>query len=613
MPGDLDFRALGFKCGLEIHQQLLTERKLFCRCRAQLRRDPAHASILRHMRPTLSEMGTYDGTALMEFKTKKNVTYQLFEDSVCTYEMDDTPPFPINQQALDISLEIALMLGCSVVDEVHVSRKQYLDGSIPTGFQRTAIIGVEGTVPFKGRQLGIIQLSIEEDACREMSDRGHEITFKTDRLSIPLVEVVTKAEILSPAEVPEAARHLGRFMRATGKVRRGMGATRQDVNVSIEGGTRVEIKGVPKLQWMEALTRNEAIRQKALLEIRDILRSRGVTEGTMQTSAKDLTHLFKRTKCEPIAKALAGGGIVKGIKLCGFGGLLAREVMPGLTFKHEFSGRVKVIACLDEPLNIIHIDELPAHGLTLKDKASVEKEMDDRHFDVTVLAWGPAGDVDTAMKEIRIRALDALNGVPSETRQPFPDGTTGFERTLPGPDRMYPDTDSPPTEITQERIASIRKGIVEAPWTRSERYSRLGVPKRVAEDLAISPRAVLFDRLVDDGVPPKFAAVFLVEGLRGMRRRGADADSIADQQIQDCFKFVRENGMSLSTVGRIVAGMVGGASVAEAARTAGLAPASDAEVAEAVKAASGEGDGQLWMAMAALKGRASSERAKSYL
>ena len=195
------FRKLGFKCGLEIHQQLATEKKLFCRCRATMHRDKPSAMILRHMRPTLSELGEYDGTALMEFKTKKNVNYQLYDDTVCTYEMDDTPPFPLNQQALDIALEIGLLLNCSIVNEIHISRKQYLDGSIPTGFQRTGIIGVEGWIPYKNRKIGIIQLGLEEDACREISDLGHTIVFKTDRLSIPLVEVVTYPDMQTPNEV----------------------------------------------------------------------------------------------------------------------------------------------------------------------------------------------------------------------------------------------------------------------------------------------------------------------------------------------------------------------------------------------------------------------------
>ena len=109
--------------------------------------------------------------------------------------MDDTPPFPINQQALEIALKLGMLLNCAIVDELHVSRKQYLDGSIPTGFQRTAIVGVDGWVPYKGRKIHITHVCLEEDACREISDTGHEIVFRTDRLSMPLLEVITALDM----------------------------------------------------------------------------------------------------------------------------------------------------------------------------------------------------------------------------------------------------------------------------------------------------------------------------------------------------------------------------------------------------------------------------------
>ncbi len=144
MPPELDYHEIGLMCGLEVHQQLLTDRKLFCRCPAGKYTREHDGTMLRHMRPTLSELGEYDGTALMEFKTKKNIVYLLHRSNVCTYEMDDTPPFLMNSKALDVAIEQCLMLGCDIVDEVHIARKQYLDGSIPTGFQRTAIVGVNG-------------------------------------------------------------------------------------------------------------------------------------------------------------------------------------------------------------------------------------------------------------------------------------------------------------------------------------------------------------------------------------------------------------------------------------------------------------------------------------
>ena len=182
-----DYAAIGLKAGLEIHQQLLTEKKLFCRCPAGRYSNDYDAELLRHMRPTLSELGEYDGTALMEFKTKKEIIYRIHKDTVCTYEMDDTPPFMINEEALDIAVEVALLLELNLVNELHIARKQYLDGSIPTGFQRTTILGVDGWIPYKDRKIGIAQLGFEEDACREVSDIGHERIYLTDRLGMPLI------------------------------------------------------------------------------------------------------------------------------------------------------------------------------------------------------------------------------------------------------------------------------------------------------------------------------------------------------------------------------------------------------------------------------------------
>ena len=203
MTDSLDYKKVGLRVGLEVHQQLDTERKLFCHCPAGVYTTSHDGAVLRHMRPTLSELGEYDGTALMEFKTKKNVVYLLHKSNVCTYEMDDTPPFPINQEAIDIAIEQCLMLGCDIVDEVHIARKQYLDGSIPTGFQRTAIVGVEGSIPFRGRHISITQVSLEEDSCREVSDSGHLIVWRADRLGMPLIETVTGPDLRTPAEVED--------------------------------------------------------------------------------------------------------------------------------------------------------------------------------------------------------------------------------------------------------------------------------------------------------------------------------------------------------------------------------------------------------------------------
>ena len=250
-----DWKRIGFKSGLEVHQQLKTDEKLFCRCPAGIYHgdNDFDGEIIRHMRPTLSEMGEYDGTALMEFKTKKEIIYRLNNSTACTYEIDDTPPFKINEQALQYALEISLLSNLNIVGEVHITRKQYLDGSIPTGFQRTAILGVEGEIQLAKKKVRLIQLSIEEDSCREISDIGHTRVYKTDRLGIPLVETVTYPDMLTPYELKEAAEYIRFLNRSTGRVRTGIGTGREDTNVSCEGGTRVEIKGVSHNKWLPLL------------------------------------------------------------------------------------------------------------------------------------------------------------------------------------------------------------------------------------------------------------------------------------------------------------------------------------------------------------------------
>ncbi len=472
-----DYATLGFLCGLEVHQQLLTERKLFCRCPAGRRTTRVDMEVLRHMRPTLSEMGQYDGCALMEFKTKKEIVYLLERESVCTYEMDDTPPFAIDEQAVKIALEVSSLLGLNLVNELHVMRKQYLDGSIPTGFQRTAMVGVDGVLPFSASELGadrtlrVRQLTLEEDSCREVSDVGHQIAFRTDRLGMPLIETVTEPDLLTPRDAAAGGRLLAEVARASRQVRRGAGAARQDVNVSVAGGRRVEIKGVPSHRLIPALVHNEAYRQLELLRLRDALRKRDASPAAL--SLGDVEWAWESPLVEVLERG--DGERTVRVRLPGFSGLLGHRTQPGLGFFHEISERVRVIACL-EPSALLADDEAG-----------------------TVTVWGPDDDVDTAAREIVARAREAFNGVPSETRQGHNDGTTGFERILPGAERMYPDTDTPPVPVPDAWVHEIDERLPERPWQRQERYEKLGVPARRAARLSRAPWADLFDAL--DGGP----------------------------------------------------------------------------------------------------------------
>ena len=551
---DADYAALGLKIGLEIHRQLLTEKKLFCRCQAGHYSHSYNAQILRHMRPTLSELGEYDGTALMEFKTKKEILYQINHRTVCTYEMDDTPPFEINPQALDIALEATMLLNYNLVGEIHIARKQYLDGSIPTGFQRTTILGVDGWISYKDRRIGLVQLGLEEDACREVSDIGHERTYLTDRLGMPLIEIVTQAQLRTPWEAAEVADLIRWLVRSTGKVRTGIGAARQDVNVSITGGTRIEIKGVHRIPLIPLLVYNEALRQHALLQIRDELHRRGITEATLEASSADVTHLLGRTTWDPIRQALDRNEEVHCVNLRGFLGILSHPTQTGKVFSREISDRVRVIACLTRLPNIL-TSESTEETIDSFAGRRIRKAVGADSRDALVLVWGNPVDVRTAVKEIVIRAREAAVGIPGETRQALVDGTNGFERILPGPNRMYPDTDLPPLEIAADRIETVQKQVPQPLWEREKKYHAMGVPKHLVRSIATSPLAGFFESLVrETRLPPLCITHFLFERTREWKRKGLPVQKLDETVWRAFFGEVIENPAALETgAGRLKA------------------------------------------------------------
>ncbi len=541
---EADYAEVGFRSGLEIHQQLLTAKKLFCRCPAGRYSDAYDAEILRHMRPTLSELGEYDGTALMEFKTRKEIIYRINRETVCTYEMDDTPPFMMDEEALDIALGVAMLYGLNLVDELHIARKQYLDGSIPTGFQRTTIVGVNGSVPYKDRRVSIVQLGLEEDACREVSDVGHRRVYLTDRLGMPLIETVTGPDMRTPQEVAEVAQILRRLVRSTGRVRTGLGAAREDVNVSVRGGTRIEIKGVPRIPRIPLLTYHEAMRQWNLLRLREELRNRGITPETFQSGSEDVTRLLQKTSYQPIRDALGAGARAAAVVLRGFRDLLSWPTQTNTRFSREISDRVRVVACLTKLPNIVHSDSL-SETLSSSRWDQVRKAVRATSDDTVVVVWGPAGDVQTAVQEIALRAREAAAGVPSETRQALRDGTNGFERILPGPDRMYPDTDLPPKRVTEERLARLRRGLPVPIWTREAWYRELGLPADLVEPLAVSPWAGLFEILVKDwGLAPTAAAVALVQFPKRLKGKGLDPSVLTEETLRRIFALYRDRKIS---------------------------------------------------------------------
>ena len=542
-----DYDRVGFKAGLEVHQQLKTKQKLFCRCPAGIYNeyDDYDAEIIRHMRPTLSELGEYDGTALMEFKTRKTIIYRIKNETACTYDIDDTPPFSINREALEIALEISLLCKLNIVGEVHIIRKQYLDGSIPTGFQRTAILGVEGEIQLKNKKIRLIQLSVEEDSCREISDIRHVRVYQTDRLGMPLIETVTYPDFTKPDEVREGAEYIRFLNRSTGKVNTGIGSGREDVNVSCRGGTRIEIKGVAHNKWIPDLTHNEVFRQWALLRIKDHLDKRKNESKKRKISHENITqddpHFVHDFFSEPKTK----GYSFIGINLPDFKGILSHFTQPGKMFADEISDRLKVIACIEKP-NLLHSEQLDP---ILPDSffEEIRSRLKGKEIDAQLLVFGPPEESPTALETVEERCGLAYTGVPRESRKSFEDGTTIFERVLPGADRMYPDTDSAPIPLDDDYIEKIKKRI---PPSVSERYSQLkawNVPEDTYVYLLRNNLVPLIERIQNElDIPPRFSGAFLGHRLKNIEGRLSRSPDFEYKKIFNLFEFLKKNKLDLS-------------------------------------------------------------------
>jgi len=558
--------SLGFKCGLEIHQQLNTKTKLFCHCPVGLTHRRHDAEILRHMRPTLSELGEYDGTALMEFKTRKNVIYRLYRDRTCTYEMDDTPPFLVNRTAVDFAIQLALLFNCKIIDELHVIRKQYLDGSIPTGFQRTMIIGIDGWVPYKGRKIEITQINLEEEACREISDIGHDIVFSTDRLSIPLVEIITGADMKNPGEATEVCRLLGNAMKITGLVRRGIGTVRQDVNVSVSGGDRVEIKGVYKAGNIRKLTAVEAFRQRGLLELKREFNERFPSAQDIPYREKNLTDLL-RGSSGAIGRRLESDQPLKvsGLLLPRLADIIGFELQPGRDFGFELSGRVRVIACIDSRPNIFFYSRRDRYDIPESTWRRVAEQLKPEAGDDIAVVCGPSADVATALDEIKIRISELSLGVINETRQDLKDGTTDFERILPGPDRMYPDTDHPPVKIEDDQVHKLQQHLSEPLWDKQARWRKLGLSEELVSDLSLSLFADLFDRLAEaDDINVKKAAHICTAVFVDLRRNGHDLSRVDPDRLYRLIRVFLRTKRPLNILKEQLQQLAGGYSPSEA-------------------------------------------------
>lgn len=541
-----DYERIGFMSGLEVHQQLKTKEKLFCHCPAGVFHDhnDFHAEVIRHMRPTLSELGEYDGTALMEYKTRKEIIYRLNNQTACTYEIDDTPPFKIDREALEYALEISLLCKLNIVGEVHITRKQYLDGSIPTGFQRTAILGVEGEIPLKNKKVRLIQLSIEEDSCREISDIGHTRVYKTDRLGMPLIETVTYPEMFTPDELKEAAEYIRFLNRSTGRVRTGSGAGREDVNVSCKGGTRVEIKGVSYNKLIPELSHNEAFRQWALLNVRNKLNERVKDAKKWKIQHREIDYRDFDLKYEPITNGLINKYRIIAVNLPNFRGILSHFTQPGKCFANEIADRLKVIACLEKP-NMVHSEEFEPK--IIEDNfIKVQELLNASENDAQLIFWASDADIPTALETIEERCQMAFEGIPQETRKSFLDGTTIFERVLPGADRMYPDTDSAPIPLENDYIDSLSKNLPSEVIDRYKQLKKWGIPEDTYTFIFRNNLFPLVEKIITDlKLNPTFVGTFIGHRLKFVEGHYISADKFEYSKIYDLFKYLIDKKLDI--------------------------------------------------------------------
>ncbi|MFX1310257.1 MAG: Glu-tRNA(Gln) amidotransferase subunit GatE [Promethearchaeota archaeon] len=550
---EFDYEKLGLKCGLEIHQQLDTEKKLFCRCPAELQgtREPDF-TLTREMRPVLGEMGTYDKAMLTEYEKGMGIIYEGYNDVVCTYELDDTPPFSCNNEARRIALQIAMLVNANIIEEMHVCRKNYLDGSVPSGFQRTMILGTDGYIPLEnGKRIRIDILSLEEEAARKIKTENKTNFFRLDRLGIPLVEVTTKPDISTPDECRECAERIGLLLWST-NVKKVLGSIRQDVNVSIEAGTRIEIKGVQKLGWIPILITHEISRQLGLLELKQELKKRKLNEKDIPDSPVDLTNLLAKSKSNFIAKGIKSGKKLYGINFSGFKGIFGKELMEEYRFGTEVSSKVKLISGLK---GIIHSDEdLSSYDFSNEDVKKIREKLGFKESDCFVLILGSKKELKKAMDVIVNRIKFAFKGVPPETRRALENGNTEFLRELHGGARLYPDTDSEAIFNSEEEINELRNTLPQYPWITIKQYSKkYKVEERLIKDLIFTGRLKLFDDLIKL-YPDNPSLIFttLLETTTALRRDGKNIENITDHDFSEIFTLLKEKEISKEAIEEIM-------------------------------------------------------------
>ncbi len=552
---EFDYQALGLKVGIEIHQQLDSKGKLFCRCPTQLQGTrPPDFTLLRFQRPVLGETGQFDAAMLVEFSKRSSVIYEGFHDVTCSYELDETPPFKCDEECIDIALEICLLFKMDIVREMHVCRKNYVDGSVPAGFQRTMEIGQNGSLVLQnGKKIGIENIFLEEDAARKTKQERSTVFFRVDRLGIPLTEITTSPDIHDPVEARDAAYRIGLLLRSTNKVKHILGSTRQDINISIRGGERIEIKGVQKLDWIPPLIKYECQRQLALLAIRSKLQQRGIKADQLEVKSQDLSSIFQKTPCNFIHDGIAKGLHLIGFKLPGFQGIYGTEVQTNRRFGTEVAGKVRVLTGLK---GLIHSDEdlLGKYQFTAEEITQTRSQLQVGDIDLFILLLGSPSEISPAISIIIRRSQAALEGVLKETRQAADDGTSEFLRELSGEKRLYPDTDTPAILIGDDRIERIRTNLGPYPWDLIVNYAqKYNVASDIFEDLVMTGKIPLFEQLrhiLPDQIPLIIRTI--TDRVKELHRDQKNIENLCDNHFIQIIEGVKRGDITKDAIDSIL-------------------------------------------------------------
>ena len=536
--------AIKLKVGFEIHQQLSTKSKLFCNCRCEESRN-YETIFMRKLRPTHSELGTFDPAALFEYKKMRMIKYHASAGSSCLVEADEEPPQEMNKEALETALIFSLALHSRVADEIHTMRKIVIDGSNTSGFQRTMLVAHGGYIDVNGEKVKIQSICLEEDAAKLLSDDGSIREYGLDRLGIPLVEIALEPITGSPEELMQVALSMGRLLRSSKRVTRGLGSIRQDVNISVNDGGVVEVKGVQQLDQLIRVIKYEMLRQHGLILIAQKLKKeRRVNEIGVGDRIEDVTDILRNSSSKIVKRSLTcdegidddnSKGVFKAIRVKGFAGMIRFEPYPEIRIGKQLSELVRFYGLG----GIFHSDELPNYGISEEEVIAISKRLEmAADVDAFVIIGGVRDKVEFAVESIIRRLKMALMGVPSETRSATLDGKTIFSRPRPGAARMYPETDIPPIQINNSVIDSLIDKVPKS-WdenvnTLARKYS---LNRKHAEQIFDSNYLGIFEEIASlTKVQPTFIVSKLTEDLINFERQGLDTTVLTDEIIIDVFR-----------------------------------------------------------------------------